>query len=162
MPKPEDLLVIAFHEVGHAIAMELLDPIFAPMALQLHLTCPSPQTIKYIFEGRPSGQIKWCSKRKGELNADTIRNRIAFYLAGRAGEMIHYGKDHEGSDSDLSWARKDAKPFGNVDKLLAEGEELAFEVLHRNFDLHIEMAHDLRDKVILKGENLYKWLRVVT
>ena len=161
MPRPEDLLVIAHHEVGHAIIMQLLDPIYEPTTLQLHLTCPH-SSVQHIFEGGPSGQIKWCSRRKGELNADTIRTRVAFHLAGRAAELIHYGKDHGGSDSDVSWAKREAAPFGDVDQLLAEGDELAFEVLSRNFDLHVEIAHDLRDKVMLKGENLYKWLRKAT
>jgi cell division protease FtsH len=103
-------LVVAYHEVGHAIMMELLphsDPMhkvtILPRGMALGLTWSLPQEDRYL------------------VSRNQILDDIAGLLGGRVAEEIHFGEIWTGASNDLDratdLARRMVMEYGMSERL---------------------------------------------
>ena len=93
----ETLRRIAYHEAGHAIASELLDPGSVSIA-----------SIR-MSSGDKLGFVRYCREDDDEITFDYFQNQLKTSLAGRAATEIVYGETDLGANNDLHNAFEKAR-----------------------------------------------------
>lgn len=103
----ETLTRAAYHEAGHALVAEILDPGSVSIA-----------SIRQADDDKV-GFVRYYRREPKEWTCEYIENMIKTSLAGRAVTELVYGEVDDGANSDLQNAFDNAK--GLVDNLCAYG-----------------------------------------
>jgi cell division protease FtsH len=182
---PEEKLIIAYHEAGHAVASWMLkhiDPLLK---------------VSIIPRGKSLGAAWYLPEEKNIRSASAFHEQLCAALAGRAAEEIIFGEVSSGALDDLEKVTKQAysmvlyfgfsskignisfydstgqtenalvKPFSEetgkmideeVRQLVATNYEKTKSLLNENKSLLIEVAEQLLKSEILYKEDLEKML----
>jgi cell division protease FtsH len=145
-----DKRITAYHEVGHALAMNLL-----PMADRAHkLTIvPRGRAAGYAVP-MPSDQMHWSKNR--------LLDRIAVALAGQAAEEIVFGDVTTGASNDFQQATQIARRMvtewgmsanlGHVAHVVEHEGYLGYGGETRNYSDETARQIDVEVKAIIEGQ----------
>ncbi len=145
----ETLRRIAYHEAGHAIASELLDP-----------GSVSIVSIR-MSSGDKLGFARYCREDDDEITFDYFQNQLKRSLAGRAATEIVYGETDLGANNDLHNAFEKARRI--VDDYCTYGFsnwiedcETSFSAENRNrtMALIMEQNYQAVKKLLIKNRAL--------
>jgi cell division protease FtsH len=143
-----DKRITAFHEVGHALAANLL-----PLADRVH-------KLTIVPRGNAAGFMQTMPSEQDHLGRNQILERITVFMAGRAAEELEFGDVTTGAQNDFiratELARKMVGEWGMSQTLghvaLIEGNQdyLGLGIENRQYSNATAKAIDLEVKTILE------------
>lgn len=144
-PKKEELQRIAFHESGHAIVSEYLNP----NSVSAVTITSRGQALGYVRQS-PKDDIYLYTKKH-------LENQIAIAISGAIAEKIMLGQSSTGAASDFEQAIKFAKKMiysGMTDLGIVDKDCLSPEKIYKTISSIINKQKDIVTELLKKEKNI--------